>query len=129
MSEINFNNILLRSTYLKYYHLHMLFVYKISEIFYIHFIHMKSLKPGVCPTLTADFSLDQPHFKYSTATWGWWLPYWAAQLDTISLQQWHRPWHTCILSFVSIKKKLAPLAKTHSWAPHTPQSLLFLSTQ
>lgn len=58
MSEINFNNILLRSTYLKYYHLHMLFVYKISEIFYIHFIHMKSLKPGVCPTLTADFKAN-----------------------------------------------------------------------
>ena len=68
MSEINFNSILLSSTYLKYYHLHMLLIYNISEIFYIHFIHLKSLKPGVCPTLTADFSLDQPHFKCSTAT-------------------------------------------------------------
>ena len=67
MNEINFN-ILLSSTYLKHYHLNMLLIYKITEIFYIHFIHLKSLKPGVCPTLTADFSLEQPHVKCLTAT-------------------------------------------------------------
>lgn len=89
---------------------------------------MKSLKPGVCPTLTADFGLEQPHVNCSTAT-----RLAATTLSSTTLHYFSTA-VTQTLTYLhpfllSPLKKLAPLAKTHSWAPHTPQSLLFLSTQ